>query len=87
MSDAIKSRVKKILSLNIPADIDLRDLRDDTPLLDYGVGADSVSRLELLVALEEEFGVGLDEGGITPDFFETVDNISGYISRKFSVSS
>jgi len=37
---------------------------------------------EFLVALEEEFGVRLDEGEITPDFFETVDSISDYISRR-----
>ncbi|MGH7892139.1 MAG: acyl carrier protein [Thermodesulfobacteriota bacterium] len=82
MSDTIKSRVKKILSVNMLKDIDLRELGDGTPLLDYGVGTDSVSRLEFLVALEEEFGVRLDEGEITPDFFETVDSISDYISRR-----
>ena len=82
MRDAIKSRVKKILSVNMLKDMDLQELGDDTPLLDYGVGIDSVSRLEFLVALEEEFGGRLDEGEITPDFFETVDSISDYISRR-----
>jgi len=82
MSDTIKSRVKKILSVNMLKDIDLQELGDGTPLLDYGVGIDSVSRLEFLVALEEEFGFRLDEAEIPPDFFETVDSISDYISRR-----
>lgn len=82
MSDAIKSRVKKVLSGNFLKDIDFRELGDGAPLIDYGVGVDSVSRLEFLVALEEEFGVRLDEAEIPPDFFETVDSISDYISRR-----
>ncbi len=82
MSDDIKSRVKKILSANILKDMDLRDLEDGTPLLDYGVGIDSVSRLEFLVALEEEFRVRLDEAEVTRDFFESVDTIADYISLR-----
>lgn len=82
MSDAIKSRVKKVLAGNFLKGIDIRELGDGAPLIDYGVGVDSVSRLEFLVALEEEFGVRLDEGEIGPDFFESVDSISYYISQR-----
>jgi len=82
MTDDIKARVKKVLSGNVLGGIDIRGLGDDTPLIDFGVGIDSVARLELLVALEEEFGLRLDEGEITPGFFETVDTISDYISRR-----
>jgi acyl carrier protein len=82
MSDAIKSRVKKVLSGSFLKDAGFPELGDGAPLIDYGVGVDSVSRLEFLVALEEEFGVRLDEAEIPPDFFESVDSISGYISRR-----
>lgn len=82
MSGDIKARVKNVLAGSVLKGIDTRGLGDDTPLLDYGVGVDSVSRLELLVALEDEFGVRLDEAEITPQFFETVDSISDYISRR-----
>ena len=82
MSDDIRSRVKKVLSSNILRDSDTSDLGDDTPLIEYGVGVDSVSRLEFLVALEEEFGIRLDESEITPEFFETVSGIAGFISRR-----
>jgi acyl carrier protein len=82
MNNDIKLRVKSVLSGNILKDSDTRDLGDDTPLLEYGVGVDSVSRLEFLVALEEEFGIRLDESEITPEFFETVSSIAGFISRR-----
>ena len=82
MKDDIKTGVKKVLAGNVLRDIDISGLGDDTPLLEYGVGVDSVSRLEFLVALEEEFGVRLDEAEITPDFFETVNSISDYIAKR-----
>ncbi|MEW6146043.1 MAG: acyl carrier protein [Thermodesulfobacteriota bacterium] len=82
MRDDIKARVKKVLTGNVLRDIDAGGLGDNAPLLEYGVGVDSVSRLEFLVALEEEFGVRLDEAEITPEFFETVDSISDYIAKR-----
>ena len=82
MREDIRARVRTVLAENILKDINTRDLRDDTPLLDLGVGVDSVTKLEFLVALEEEFGVRLDESDITPEFFETVDSISENISRR-----
>jgi acyl carrier protein len=82
MNDDIKTRVKTVLAGNVLRDIDISGLGDDTPLLEYGVGVDSVSRLEFLVALEEEFGVRLDEADITPEFFETVNSISDYIAKR-----
>ncbi|HKQ32871.1 MAG TPA: acyl carrier protein [Thermodesulfobacteriota bacterium] len=74
--------MKKVLSSNILKDSDTSGLSDDTPLIEYGVGVDSVSRLEFLVALEEEFCIRLDESEITPEFFETVSGIAGFISRR-----
>jgi acyl carrier protein len=82
MREDIRARVRTVLAGNILKDINTRDLGDDTPLLDFGVGVDSVARLEFLVALEEEFGVKLDESDITPGFFETVESISDHISRR-----
>jgi len=81
MNEEIASRVKRVLCGNILKDLNAKDLGDDAPLIEYGVGVDSVSRLEFLVALEEEFGVRLDESEITPGFFETVSSITDYISR------
>lgn len=75
-----------VLTENLPGDITPQDLEEYTPLLDLGVGVDSVSRLELIVALEEEFRIKLDESEITPAFFETINSISEHISQKLSAN-
>ena len=82
MSGDIRSRVKSVLVLSILKDADVSGLSYDTYLIEYGVGVDSVSRLEFLVALEEEFNIRLDESEITPEFFDTVSSIAEFISGK-----
>ena len=82
MSGDIRSRVKSVLVSSILRDADVSGLGYDTYLIEYGVGVDSVSRLEFLVALEEEFNIRLDESEITPEFFDTVSSIAEFISGK-----
>lgn len=82
MSEDPKNRVKMVLVLNVLKDMSATDIEDDTSLIDLGVGLDSVTTLELVVALEEEFQVTIDEGDITPEVLETVDSIATYIEGK-----
>ena len=82
MSENIQLRIKRVLVENLLKDMEVDELENDAPLIEYGVGADSVSRLEFLVALEEEFRVKLDESEITPAFFETVDSIADHLSKR-----
>ena len=79
MREDITARVKKVLAANLPDEVNPGKIGDDQPLIELGVGIDSVARLELLVALEEEFLIKLDESEITPEFFETVESISEHI--------
>jgi acyl carrier protein len=82
MSENIRLRIKKVLVENLLKDMEVDELGNDAPLIEYGVGVDSVSRLEFLVALEEEFRVKLDESEITAAFFETVDSIADHLSKR-----
>ncbi len=78
----ISERVRKVLEASLPQGVITDNIGDDFPLIELGVGIDSVARLELLVALEQEFRVRLDEGEITLEFFESVGEMSRHISGK-----
>ena len=78
----IEKRVKEVLIKNALKDIDSKELDIDSPLIEYGVGLDSVATLEIVVALEEEFQIRIDESEITPETFETIKSISRHISQK-----
>jgi acyl carrier protein len=82
MTEDVKDRIKKVLVLNVLKDMSAQDIENDTSLIDLGVGLDSVTTLELVVALEEEFQVTVDEGDITPEILQTVDSIAAYLAGK-----
>lgn len=78
----VEERVKKVLVQNALKDVNPDELSINSPLLEYGVGLDSVATLELVVALEEEFQIRIDEGEITPETFETIQSISSHIMQR-----
>ena len=64
MSDKVNDRVKQILVSKMLKDMKPEDIGDDTPLIELGVGVDSVATLELIVALEKEFQISIDESDV-----------------------
>lgn len=56
------------------------EIKEDANLFDeYGV--DSVSLLEMIVGLEEEFGITVDADGFDPSRFQTVADICSYVKE------
>jgi len=78
----VEERVKKVLVQNALKDVNPDELSLESPLIEYGVGLDSVATLELVVALEEEFQIRIDEGEITPETLETIESISRHIEQR-----
>ena len=56
------NRVIELLISGLQLDRSYEELDPDTPLFGTGLGLDSVDAVELVVALESEFGISLDEG-------------------------
>lgn len=57
------------------------DIDSSASLIDvYGV--DSVCLLELVVGLEEEFGITVDDGDFSVKNFETVDSIAAFVRAR-----
>jgi acyl carrier protein len=56
-------------------------LRDDASLERTHV-VDSVKTLDLILFLEDAFGVSVDNEDAVPDNFDTVDHLVAYVARK-----
>jgi acyl carrier protein len=84
MSGVIQRRVKKVLTEKIIKGVDSNEINYDTPLIELGIGVDSVATLELIVALEQEFKMSIDENDVNPELLESINSISCYISRLLS---
>ncbi|MGH7900703.1 MAG: acyl carrier protein [Thermodesulfobacteriota bacterium] len=85
MSDEIRKRIRKVLNNKINSDLKPEMLKDDTPLLELGIGADSIATLELIVALESEFNISINEDDVGPGLIETIDSIADYIIMRLEV--
>jgi acyl carrier protein len=82
MKENINSRIRKVLIEKMLSEVDPEEIKDDTPLIELGVGVDSVATLELLVALESEFKISIDEEDIDQNLLENIYSIAEYIGKR-----
>jgi len=78
-----KEDLKKRIRVLIKDKFEITDeISDSANLLDFGLGVDSVSSLEFVVALEKEFKVEIDESEITPDILQDINSVADYVAIK-----
>ncbi|MDA2920226.1 acyl carrier protein [Desulfobacterota bacterium AH_259_B03_O07] len=87
MNEEIHVRIRNVLIDKIQSEIRPEDLKRDTPLIEFGVGVDSIATLELLVALESEFQITIDEDEVNQELLENIDCIAEYIIKRIEVST
>ena len=54
---------------------------DDASFLEEGI-VDSIGVLELVAFIEETYGITVDDVDVTPDNFDTVNNLTAYVQGK-----
>ena len=81
MTDSIELRLKRMIVERLFMRIAPEDIENDKSLIDdYGV--DSVSLLELVVGLEEEFGVSVEDTDFDVAHFQTVNALAAFVATK-----
>jgi acyl carrier protein len=82
MSNELIEKVKQMIidSLRIegmsPDEIDT-----DAPLFGEGLGLDSIDALQLVVAMEKEFGIVVPDAATGTKVFASVRSMAGYIAE------
>ena len=78
--------INDYISRELVQDAALLPLSDDTSLLDSGI-LDSLSLLQLVVFLEERFGVTVGDSDLLPQNFASVRAICAYLRARESVAA
>jgi acyl carrier protein len=60
-------------------------VKGDTSFLEEGI-IDSTGILELVMFLEETYGIKIDDSELVPQNFDTLDNIALYLGTKTAVA-
>ncbi|MDH7499671.1 MAG: phosphopantetheine-binding protein [candidate division NC10 bacterium] len=77
LKDQIKDLIIRRLRLGIsPADID-----EKAPLFGDGLGLDSIDALELVVGLEQEFGISIPDEDVGKEAFASVEALCHYVEQ------
>ncbi len=77
----IETKIKDYIAKNLLFSDDGYGYPDDASFLEEGI-VDSQGVMELVMFVEDEFGVTVDDEDITPDNFDSVSLLAAYIRRK-----
>lgn len=79
----LRPRIKKLIVESLRFDgMDPASIEDDAPLMGEGLGLDSVDALELMVALEKEFGVKLESAEVGRAVLKSVSTLAAFIAER-----
>lgn len=81
----IRAKIRSYVAKNLLFSDNGFKYSDDTSFLKEGI-VDSMGVLELVIFVEETFGVSADDHEIIPDNFDSVNKLANYIERKMTVS-
>lgn len=77
----VKEQIRAFVAENFLFSANGFDLSDDASFLDEGV-VDSTGTLELVMFVEETFGIEVGDNEIEPENFDSVNKLAAYIARK-----
>jgi len=81
MEDLILKLKKEIINVLNREDITPEDIDTEAPLFGDGLGLDSIDALELIVLLEENYGVKIEDPKEGRKIFNSVKTMAEYIQK------
>ena len=82
ISDDLKPQIKQMLVENLMLQVTAEEIGNDQPLFGPGsLGLDSVDALQLVVALEKNYGVKISDPQVARKTLQTVNNIADAIRQ------
>ncbi len=81
--ERVEDQIKAMIVERLFLDVEPNDIGDDDPLMEkYEI--DSVRLFEMVIGVEEIFGVVIDEEDFDIALFKNVSSIAGYVRGKKS---
>ena len=78
---SIERQIKEMLVERLFLKISPDEIDDDAPLMEK-LGVDSVQVLEIVVGLEEVYGISFEDEEFDIDIFRTVKSIADFVRNK-----
>lgn len=80
--EPLKSQVRHLIATNLMLPSPADSLADDTPLFDpAGLGLDSVDALQLVVALDKQYGLKIPDANAARAILTSVNTIAAALAK------
>lgn len=79
---AILARVGELLGERLGLALDAAAVDEATGLLGQGIGLDSVEVLQLVSALEEAYGLTIDDAELRREHFATLGTVVSFVAER-----
>jgi len=80
-TDEIKLKLKNMIVERLKLQVGPDEIDDTAPLFGEGLGLDSIDALELVVGLEQEFGVQVPDEAVGREAFASIDALCEFIVK------
>ncbi len=86
-TNALKEQIKTLMVENLMLQITTADIADDLPLFGPGgLGLDSVDALQLVVALDKNFGLKIPDPAAAKQVLQSVNTIAEAVKEKLAAA-
>ena len=82
--DELKQRIKLLIVQRLKLDVAPESIANDQPLFGEGLGLDSIDALELVLGVEQEFGVKIEDQEVGSQALSSVDSLAEFVLAKKS---
>ena len=76
---SIEHRVKQVIIRTLSLEVDAEEIDDEDALFGGGLGLNSMATIEIIVGLEEEFGIEVPDEELRVELFDSVQTMADYV--------
>lgn len=76
---SIEHRVKQVIIRTLSLEVDADEIDDADALFGGGLGLNSMATIEIIVGLEEEFGIEVPDEKLRVELFDSVQTLADYV--------
>lgn len=78
----LKNSIKRLIVERLKLEMEPSEIGDSDPLFGEGLGLDSIDALELVLGLEQEFGVKIEDEEVGAEALFSVDSLAEFVREK-----
>jgi acyl carrier protein len=84
VTSELTDRVRRLIVDRLKLEIDPTSIDPGAPLFGAGLGLDSIDALELVLGVEQEFGVKIEDQEVGSQALASVDALATFVASKLA---